>query len=163
MDAHGGFITVCSTIGEGTTFNLFFSALVQAPALKPEHKSFEELRGNKEVVLVVEDELSLAHLIRVALETHDYTVLPATSAEEALAVYRRDQSRIKLVIADWNLPGMSGRELLRLLKQENPELLTLSTTGSSVEGTAATERILQKPFSTEDLLRTVREILGRRV
>ena len=162
MDAHGGFITVRSTVGQGTTFNLFFPALSQAPAPKPETRAFEQLRGNKETVLVVEDELSLAHLIRVALESHDYTVLRATSAEEALAVYRRDQSRIKLVIADWNLPGMGGLELLRQLRAADPGILTLSMTGASIENTPAqTEPVLQKPFSTEALLRTVKQTLDR--
>jgi two-component system, cell cycle sensor histidine kinase and response regulator CckA len=160
MDAHGGFITVKSVVGEGTTFSLFFPALTQAAPPKAEKKTFEQLRGKKEVLLVVEDELSLAHLIHVALETHDYIVLPATSAEEALAVYRRDKDRIKLVIADWNLPGMGGLELLRQLRAENPAILTLSMTGASIENTAVkTEPVLQKPFSTEALLRTVQQTL----
>jgi two-component system, cell cycle sensor histidine kinase and response regulator CckA len=165
MEAHGGFVTVRSSVGQGTTFNLFFPALEQVTPPKPEQKSFEKLRGKKEVILIVEDELSLAHLICVALESHDYTVLRATSSEEALAVYHRDSNRIKLVLADWNLPGMGGLELLRQLSAENPELLILSMTGSSIETKAANldHPVLHKPFSTEDLLRSVKRTFDRTV
>jgi len=165
VDAHGGYITVESTVGQGTTFRLFFPALTQSVAAKPEPKSSEEFRGNKELILVLEGELSLSHLIGVALESHDYTVLTARSAEEALAIYRIEHSRIRLLIADWNLPGTAGSELLRELRTGNPGLLTISMIASTTDNDTSIKGhiTLYKPFSTEQLLRTVKEALANSV
>ena len=157
VELHQGFISVESIRGSGTTFRLFFPAISKARAENTDTKTFHDLRGHGEIVLIVESEQSLAQLMRVALETHDYITLSASSSEQALDLFQREARPIGVVIAAWDLPGMGGRELLQALRRLKPWVRTISATGAASESFLEPgEIVLPKPFTTETLLRTVK-------
>ncbi len=161
----GGQIDVASEPGRGTSFTLSFprhegSAPVGGPV---------ELRapaGGTETVLLVEDEEQVRELARRVLERAGYTVLTARDAEAATALADRHAGHIHLLVTDMLLPRLSGRELAARLSIHRPAIKVLYISGTS-EGSVARLRMLEpgtgfleKPFSLDRLLRTVRQALG---
>ncbi|MGB9790330.1 MAG: response regulator [Thermotoga caldifontis] len=115
-------------------------------------------------ILVVDDERNVRNLIRKILEENGHTVTTIATGEEALVEVRR--SKFDLLILDLKLPGMSGTELLKRMRQEGMELPTLivsaiTTAAPVVEAMKqGASDYLSKPFSAQDLLKKVGELLS---
>jgi CheY-like chemotaxis protein len=122
--------------------------------------------GGTETVLVVEDEAAVRHLCCRVLRAKGYRVLEAPHAEAALAVVAAMAEPIHLLVTDMVMPGMGGPALAALLVATRPTLRVLYITGYALEAieqggdVAGADRLLQKPFSADQLARTVRELLG---
>jgi DNA-binding NtrC family response regulator len=161
----GGLIDVASEPGRGTSFTLSFprhegSAPVGVPV------DVRAPAGGTETVLLVEDEEQVRELARRVLERAGYTVLTARDAEAATALADRHAGHIHLLVTDMLLPKLSGRELAARLSIHRPAIKVLYISGTS-EGSVARLRMLEpgtefleKPFSLDRLLRTVRQALG---
>jgi len=122
----------------------------------------EEPRIGTETILFVEDEAFVREVTCEVLRSAGYTVLTATNATEALRIYELNRGMVELLLTDVVLRGEDGRALARRLKGENPALKVLLVTGYAEQmGLCAEEReeCLAKPFSTEVLLRNVRQLL----
>ena len=161
----GGHIEVASEPGRGTTFTIHFprhegSGPVGAPAVGGEPA------GGTETILLVEDEEQVRELARRVLERVGYTVLAAADAEAATAIADRHAGHIHLLVTDMLLPQLGGRELAARLSIHRPAIKVVYISGSS-DGSIARLRMiepgtgfLEKPFSLDRLLRTVRQALG---
>jgi len=161
----GGQIDVTSEPGRGTSFTLSFprhegSAPVGVPV------DLRAPAGGSETVLLVEDEEQVRELARRVLERAGYVVLTARDAEAATALADRHAGHIHLLVTDMLLPRLSGRELAARLSIHRPAIKVLYISGTS-EGSVARLRMLEpgtefleKPFSLDRLLRTVRQALG---
>ena len=120
-------------------------------------------------ILVVEDDPVLRDLIRRVLEQEGYSVLAAGNGDEAVGLALRFAEPIHLVIADVVLPGVSGFDVADRVWSVHPERQVLYITGYAdvpvvrQELGETRQRSLLKPFSKEDLLQSVREILGPRL
>jgi two-component system cell cycle sensor histidine kinase/response regulator CckA len=117
-------------------------------------------------ILVVEDEEAVGSLIRRVLEDSGYTVLLAKSGADAIALSEKSSERIDLLVADLNLPDMSGRELAQQLRTSRPEMKLLYTSGQS-EGIVTGYGIvpegmlfLPKPFTPAGLASKVQEVFA---
>ena len=162
----GGYIWVYSEPGKGSTFRVYLpltaGKVPAAPAPPP-----RAARGGTETILVVEDDGQLRRLARRVLARAGYTVLDAEHPEHALALVARHEGTIDLLLTDVVLPGMSGRDLAERLLRDRPRLKVIYVSGYAEDAivhygvlTPGTE-FLQKPGSTEVLLRAVREVLDR--
>ncbi len=127
-------------------------------------------RGGTETILVVEDEIPVREFVSRLLRQSGYEVLTAASGIEALAVWREDGGRIDMLLTDMIMPdGYSGADLARRLRQENPDLTIVYTSGYSMDFVGRKLvlmpgiNFLQKPYMPDDLIRTVRENLDREV
>jgi CheY-like chemotaxis protein len=121
-------------------------------------------------ILILEDELYLMTFLQSVLER--YTVLEASTAEEALRRFMDNKPSVGLLIADVNLATSSGIQVALLLRQENPALPVILTSGYPVSNWsvrqffdleklgAGSVKILQKPFQAQSLLNCVRELIG---
>lgn len=127
--------------------------------------------GGTETVLVVEDDFAVRTVTRRCLESFGYTVHEASSARKAFELWRRHGPKIDLLLTDLVMPGgLTGRELAGQLRSQNPNLKVIFMTGYSAHlspnDTALFQapkiNLLQKPCSTRDLIRTVRECLDSR-
>jgi DNA-binding NtrC family response regulator len=118
-----------------------------------------------ETILVVEDEKMVRDLVRSVLESHGYEVLEAPSGEEALELCLSRSDAVHLLLSDMVMPGMSGPELAKKLKESRPEMKVLYMSGYTeyaLAGSGVMERVpsfIWKPFSTEALAAKVRHIL----
>ena len=123
--------------------------------------------SGRETILLVEDAEPLRKLALRFLENHGYRVIQAQDGEEALTVVRGLSERIQLMLTDVVMPGMNGRVLAEKLLPSHPEMKVLYMSGytdSFIAGHGVLEQgtaLIHKPFSEEDLLAKVREVLDR--
>jgi len=160
---HNGFINVESEMGAGTTFSVYIPA-VERTAEKPrEVESRPE--GGHETILVVDDEETIRFLVRDILEEIGYRVIAAEDGYRALEIYGARMTEIDLVILDMTMPGMGGRETFERLKELNPRVLAVLSTGYSEDERArqmlalGVKAFVQKPYRIADLEGAVRRIL----
>ena len=161
---HGGFITVYSEPGRGTTVRVYFPAVAEeagehrvAPPPRP--------RGGHETILLVEDDASLRRTATRVLEKHGYTVVTATDGQDALSLVRSRPAAPDLIISDVVMPRASGPQLLAALRAAGatPRMLfTSGYTARDVHERSLLEHdvpFLAKPWTIDDLLRKVRDVL----
>jgi two-component system, cell cycle sensor histidine kinase and response regulator CckA len=157
----GGYLALDREPDAATAFTLYLPRLeVSAERMTPESL------GGTETILLVEDEEQVRQLGRRVLEREGYTVLTATDAESATALADRHPGHIHLLITDVHLPRVSGRELAARLGIHRPAIKVLYVSGTA-DGSLARHRMLEpgtmfleKPFSLDRLLRSVRRALG---
>ncbi len=160
---HGGIINVYSEPDEGTIFNIFIPASDQG-AVKGKKLLEDILKGN-ETLLLVDDEERIVSVGIQMLEKLGYTLLVARSGKEALEIYRKEQDRIDLIVLDMVMPEMGGGECHDRLKQINPDIKILLSSGYSVRSQAkeimekGCDGFIQKPFSIIALSHKLRDIL----
>jgi DNA-binding response OmpR family regulator len=122
-------------------------------------------RNGDETVLLVEDEPVVRQLVAEILETNGYTVLQAADGPSVLELARRHSGEISLLVTDVVMPGMSGPEVAQSVTAMRPGTLVLYMSGytdSAIGHHGVLEpgiAFLQKPFSTDDLMRKVRALL----
>ena len=120
-------------------------------------------RGGGELVLVADDEAAIRDLIAAILGRSGYRVLAVANGREALALYETRRKEIALVISDVGMPEMGGGKLANALRLLNPavKLLFISGSGSGGPGDAPDGgAALPKPFTRDDLLKAVSELIG---
>jgi CheY-like chemotaxis protein len=166
----GGFIEVASDArpGGGTTFEIFIPAVVTGGGVPHIAETILPLptpsRGT-ETVLVVEDEAALRKLLRRTLEKQRYTVMVAQSGRDALAQILDHKGVVDLVVTDVVMPQMGGPEFVQHLRISHPDVPVLYLSGYTDDeivrrGVVQSEtKLLGKPFTTEQLLTAVRELL----
>jgi two-component system cell cycle sensor histidine kinase/response regulator CckA len=162
---HSGFIDVYSEEGEGTTFNIYLPA--SEKEVVKEKKSQEEVLKGAETTLLVDDEDMIIEVGQGVIKKLGYKVLTAKSGKEAIEIYKKNHDRIDLVILDMIMPEMGGGETYDKLKEINPDIKVLLSSGYSIDGQATEilERgcngFIQKPFNMADLSKKIREILDK--
>jgi len=163
---HHGWITVSSEAGQGTTFRIHFPAVGGKKAGKTAAPGISKLPRGTELILLVEDELTVRLPVSNMLQRFGYRVLPTESGVEALKVWQNNKDRIHLLLTDIVMPdGMTGYELARRLQAEKPQLKVIYTSGYSadlggrhsllVEGV----NFLQKPYAPQELAEILRNSL----
>ncbi|MDA8098427.1 MAG: PAS domain S-box protein [Nitrospiraceae bacterium] len=165
---NGGYITVDSEPGRGSTFHLYFPLVApQAETSAPEETA--PLQHGRETVLVAEDDDTLRELTKTMLTDFGYTVIEAVDGEDACQQFQRHQAEIQLVILDVVMPRMNGKDVHDRIVQTRPDTPVLFLSGYTSEILrekgidAATANVLLKPVSPMDLLRAVRRILDSSV
>ena len=156
--SHGGFITVKSAPGRGSSFVVHLPA-APAPSAAGTTPADDALpSGAGELVLVVDDEASMLTATRMLLELHGYRVETAGDGAAGLAIFLQNRDAIRVVLTDLMMPVMGGLPLIRALRAAAPGLRVLVTTGLSDQGSydeivaAGANGVLAKPFSPSDLL-----------
>jgi two-component system, cell cycle sensor histidine kinase and response regulator CckA len=160
---HRGFITVCSSIGEGTQFQIFLPAVMAESQL--EASTSEAFVGHDELILVVDDEAPVREVTKASLETFNYRVLTARDGVEAIAIYAQNQADIRLVIVDMMMPSMDGPTTIRTLQNINPQVKVIAVSGLLYNyepmpvAHFGIQSFLPKPYTIEELLKTVHQTL----
>jgi len=166
IKGHGGYIYADSKKGQGTTFSIYLPG-----SEKRVHKTVKTpKRFIKEgrTVLLVDDEEVVLEVGRELLEAMGYRVLIAKDGKKAVDVYRKNRDEIDIVLLDMVMPNMSGGEAYDRMKEINPDIKVLLSSGFSIHGEASKilERgcngFIQKPFTMKDLSGKIRDILEGR-
>jgi CheY-like chemotaxis protein len=163
---HGGFINVYSEKDEGTTFDIYLPA--SDKEVLEDKKLIEELLKGDETVLLVDDEDMIIDVSERLLGKLGYKVLLARSGKDAIKTYKAKKDYIDMVILDIIMQDMSGGDIYDKLKEINPAIKVLLSSGYSINGqaTGILERgcdgFIQKPFNIKDLSLKIREILDNK-
>jgi len=165
-----GFLTVESAPGQGSTFRIFLPWCAGGESTRIGDSNdavappLPAARGG-ETLLVVEDEPAILRMMTLILGRLGYRVLFAESARAAMGVAEGFSGAIDLLITDVIMPGQNGQELLTNLRRTRSELPCLFVSGYAPEVIQGHLRegacFLQKPFSREELARTIRRVLDR--
>ena len=162
---HGGYITVSSTLSEGTTFDLYLP-LIDAPRPRAAFEA-PETEGGTETILIVEDDGDVRNMVGLILKSQGYATLEAADGDDAVRLYREHREKVDLVILDVVMPGRNGKEVLDEITRVNPSVKALFVSGYTgdivIDKGIQSESVdfLQKPLSVPKLLSKVREVLDR--
>ena len=168
MQQHGGWISVASELGHGTTFRACFPRLDLIP---PEvvAAGAVAIKGGHETILFVEDEVAVRNLGQAALASLGYRVIVADNGQEALQLWQIHQHEIDLLLTDLVMPGgVNGRQLAERLLAGHPRLPVIYMSGYSHEVAGKDfpleegRNYLAKPFDIAKLAATVRARLDKK-
>jgi PAS domain S-box-containing protein len=162
----GGHVWVYSEVGHGTTFKIYFPSAEKK--LKGEEAIEEESlppRREGSTVLLVEDDTMMRRLTRKMLEEHGYQVLEAEDGKVALKVIAASHTSIDITLTDVVMKSMTGPELVLRLTESYPAMKVVYMSGytgelASHQGLDGSIRLLEKPFSKAQLLKTLHSELG---
>lgn len=161
-----GHIHVDSVPGRGTTMTIYLPEVAPATTVPSPPSPSPRPRQGAENILLVEDEPSVRTLTQHILRMNGYTVIEAEDGVHAVDLVRRRPTQIDLLITDMVMPGINGRELATRLRGYLKSLRVLYVSGYSNkppfmdEEESAQFAFLQKPFSPEELITKVREVLA---
>ena len=162
----GGHVWVYSEPGHGTTFKIYLPSADHKLGTAQESRA-EVLPVRREgvTILVAEDDAIMRRLTRKMLEEHGYKVLEAEDGVSALKVIGSDDASIDLILTDVVMKGMNGPELVLRLIDSHPKIKVVYMSGYTGElvmhqGLDGSIRLLEKPFTRADLLKTIDAALG---
>ena len=169
----GGYVWVYSEAGRGSSFKVYLPRVEEAPeTLQAAVVPSGEQKGS-ETILLVEDQSQVRELARMTLSQKGYTVLAASSPEDAENACAQHGAEIHLLLTDLIMPGVTGRELAKRLTARHPKIRVLYMSGYTFGITTQTGMpsglledgvaFLQKPFTPSALSEKVRAVLDRSV
>lgn len=157
VTSHGGFIEVHSTEGQGSTFTVY---LPVADSIAPGPDGTGDQQPNhgsaRPLILLVDDEASIRATTRQMLESLGFRVITAEDGDEAIGLFRQHRGQVDVVLTDLMMPGMDGNALIGALRQLQPSVRVIATSGVPVttrggHGNGDAPYFLQKPYQAADL------------
>jgi CheY-like chemotaxis protein len=166
IESYKGLINVESTPGEGTTFSVFFPRIESSESRQS--KSVETTSGGEESILLVDDEKFIISMMTQMLQRLGYTVEGFTSPNEALEVFQADPGRFDLVITDYVMPNMTGKELAEEIMNIRGDIPVILSTGFSENIDAEKARVagikefVMKPVTKDKIAAIIRRVLDKK-
>ncbi|MCX7144049.1 MAG: response regulator [Proteobacteria bacterium] len=134
VEAHEASIEVESTPGEGSAFRIYFPATEESvPEVTAPTPDTAPVHGKGKHVLYVDDEEAIGFLMKRLLERQGFRVSGYTDPLEALAATRANPDQFDLAVTDYNMPGMSGLDLARRLREIRVDLPVILISGYITE------------------------------
>jgi CheY-like chemotaxis protein len=167
----GGFSRVRSSLGHGTTVDVYLPSADAGAAVETIDAATDEVEGNgaplrgSETVLLVEDDDAVRRVARRALEGAGYTVLQAGNGTDAIKIAAEYQGEIHLILTDVVMPGMSGPACVERITMTRPNVPAVYISGYADDileehgVIARTRRFVRKPFTPGELTRVIRDVL----
>jgi signal transduction histidine kinase len=153
---HGGSVAVSSDSGHGTSVRIYLPAVRKV--VREVLAQGSDLTGTQTILMVDDEDLMLT-MGQTVLAAFGYQVLTANSGLKAVEILQNQRIKIDLVITDLVMPQMSGRDLIERIRQIRPGARIIYSSGYVRPNSEEEENYLQKPFTSQELLLKVKEIL----
>jgi two-component system cell cycle sensor histidine kinase/response regulator CckA len=163
--AHRGAVSIDSTPGRGTVFEVLFPAGAVPVRASGDSLSTPDAVGGSGVILIVDDEKIVRQLAHATLTRCGYDVLVAEDGRAAVDLFARESHRVSAVVLDVTLPDMSGDEAMTRLREIHPRVKVIVSSGFSQSEAVerfrghALDGFLQKPYKSRELASLVKETL----
>jgi PAS domain S-box-containing protein len=162
----GGYIAVESVQGSGTMFTILLPRISEAPDQLPTSQPESLGVVSRGTVLLVEDETAVREATKRMLRKFGFQVVEAKNAQDAMLLWDREGQTVDVMLTDVVMPSMGGADLARTLRARRPELRVVFMSGytqgtlelSSLDEVAT--RFLPKPFTSDQLVGTIKDLLG---
>jgi PAS domain S-box-containing protein len=165
IKSHNGAITVNSTPGQGTTFDIFLPKIEKVDIKKPQLS--KSTTKEREVILVVDDEEMMVDVTRQILERLGFDVVAKTSSTDALKAFQEEPDKFDLVITDQVMPNMTGTQLAQELISVRPDISIILCSGFP-ENVCPEElksigirEFIAKPISRKEIATVIRRVLDK--
>jgi PAS domain S-box-containing protein len=160
VEKHGGFVHVQSTVGQGSTFCIYFPGGDASPAAAVATEA-PVPAGDGARILVVDDEPAVRMLVKHMLQIAGYRVSVAYDGQEAVELLRGDKEGFAVIVTDLMMPRLDGVRFIEALRTMLPGQSIIAMTGVGEERrvqdamAAGVKIVLNKPFESAELLRTI--------
>jgi PAS domain S-box-containing protein len=167
IKSHGGYINVYSEAEIGTTFTIYLPASGKEVQQEKREPILTVSKGSG-TILLIDDEEMIIKVGEELLQELGYKVLVARSGQGAIKLYKKNTDKIDLVIMDMIMPGMGGGETFDHLKEINPDIKVLLSSGYSINGQASEilergcDGFIQKPFNINQLSEKIQGIIAQK-
>jgi CheY-like chemotaxis protein len=165
IKSHDGAITVSSTPGKGTTFDIFLPRIEGGKIQEPQ--SSQSTTKDRELILLVDDEEMMINATRQILERLGFDIIAKTSSIDALETFQEEPDKFDLVITDQVMPNMTGTQLAGKLISIRPDISIILCSGfpenvspEELKSIGIKEFIL-KPVSRQQLATIIRKVLDK--
>ncbi len=165
VENYKGFVVLNTEPGRGTSFRVYLPAADVAEIDDSDSSTHPfAVRGNGELVLIVDDEVRIRETAAATLAHYGYRVLIAKDGTEALALFAARTNEIGVVITDFNMPNLDGAAVAKVVRQMNPKVKILAMSGMNSGGRSPQMQSFEgpfilKPFKAEALLLAVDKLL----
>ena len=165
IKSHQGFIHVSSEPDKGSLFQVYLPAQLEHGMSSPPPLTAEMIRGNGELVLLIDDEDAVRKITGQTLESFGYQVLPACDGVEASTLYATHKEKVAVVVTDMMMPVMDGPATIQVLMRMNPQVRIIAASGLGIKDMVAkatgagVKHFIPKPYSAETLLKTLAHVL----
>lgn len=162
---HRGIIEIFTKLGKGTTFNIYLP--VSKKSIVPEKRLSEKMVRGTETILLVDDEETIIEVGQDILKALGYRVIAVTNGRSGIETYLQKKDEISLVLLDMVMPEMGGAETFERLKNINPNIKVLLSSGYSIDGLAkkllekGCNGFIQKPFGLKELSQKIRDVIDK--
>jgi PAS domain S-box-containing protein len=164
---HNGFITLSSTPGEGTSFQIYIPASSAPQAAAAESAAAKVRHGDRETILVVDDEESVRIVCEETLRFYNYLTESANNGAEAISMFIRPGITVDLVLMDIMMPVMDGKTAAAAIRKIRPNVKIIGMSGLMTEalgeeGNSLFDHFLRKPFTGKELMEAMESLLHQR-
>ena len=156
---HNGWINLESFTGKGTTFCAYFPEATADPEEAQESAGTTPSGTGKETVLFADDEELIRDLARQVMEMQGYTVVLAEDGVRAIELFKSNRKAIDLVVLDLTMPQRSGMEVLRAIRDIDPGMRVILSSGIPPTEPVPGTTFLPKPYRADGLVKVVRAAL----
>ena len=165
---HGGIINVESQVGRGSTFSVYLPAVTTRVPQKKPPALLQKPQSASGTLLIVDDEPYILKTLTDILKSMGYSVISASSGQEAIDQFEKACQGIDGVLLDMVMPDMNGRQVLERLRNIQPTVKVILSSGYSLHGLNETDLdatgdgFIQKPYQIEELAALLSEVLSRK-
>lgn len=165
IKGHYGYINVASERGKGTIFSIYLP--VSDKKIEKKTQTYTTIETGNETILLVDDERIVLEVNTEILKSFGYVVLTAQGGEEAVRVFEENKDEIDLVVLDMILPDISGGVVYDKIKEIQPEIKVLLSSGYSIDSEAkgilerGCDDFIQKPYDLKAFSSKIRNLLDK--